>query len=72
MKLSSIRRGSRVQIHQLPVGESRSQFIRIGLMEGAIIECLERLPGGTLVIGQSRQEFALSANLADSITVMPV
>lgn len=54
------------------MGESRSQFIRIGLMEGAIIECLERLPGGTLVIGQSRQEFALSANLADSITVMPV
>jgi Fe2+ transport system protein FeoA len=69
MKLSTIGKGHRVQIAHLPEGEIRSQFIRIGLMEGAIISCLERLPGGTLVIQQSRQEVAISAALADSIFV---
>lgn len=69
MKLSSIRKGARVQIQQLPEGDIRSQFIRIGLMEGAIVSCLERLPGGTLVLQQSRQELAISNNIADSIFV---
>ncbi len=69
MQLSSIQRGSRVRITQLPDGDSRSQLIRLGLIEGAEIECLERLPGGTLVLSYSRQELALSAGLAASITV---
>ena len=70
MKLSAIRKGGRVQIESLPEGEIRSQFIRIGLTEGAIVSCLERLPGGTLVLEQSRQEVAVSGSLADSILVM--
>jgi Fe2+ transport system protein FeoA len=69
MKLSSIRKGARVQIQQLPEGDIRSQFIRIGLMEGAIVSCLERLPGGTLVLQQARQELAISNNIADCIFV---
>ena len=50
MKLSTLRKGARAQIERLPEGEIRAQFIRIGLIEGAVICCLERLPGGTLVL----------------------
>ena len=69
MRLSSIHRGSRVRIAELPLGTMRSQLIRIGLMEGTVVECLERLPGGTLVLLHSRQEVAVSTELAASITV---
>ena len=69
MRLSAIARGSRVRISELPAGDMRSQLIRIGLMEGTVVECLERLPGGTLVLLHSRQEVAVSTELAASITV---
>jgi ferrous iron transport protein A len=69
MRLSSIHRGSRVRISELPAGDMRSQLIRIGLMEGTVVECLERLPGGTLVLLHSRQEVAVSTELAASISV---
>jgi len=72
IKLSSVSRGTSVKIQKLPTGVIRAQFIRIGLAEGAIIECLERLPGGTLVLRHSRQEMALSSELAASILVIPV
>jgi Fe2+ transport system protein FeoA len=69
MLLSSVRKGSRVRIAGLPAGDMRSQLIRLGLMEGTVVECLERLPGGTLVLLHSRQEVAVSTELAASITV---
>jgi Fe2+ transport system protein FeoA len=69
MKLSTIRKGLPVQILRLPEGDMRIQFIRIGLMEGARITCIERLPGGTVVLLHHRQEVALSADLADAIWV---
>jgi Fe2+ transport system protein FeoA len=70
-RLSSIRKGTRVRIHRLPEGDMRTQFIRIGLLEGALVTCIERLPGGTMVLLHHRQELALSADLADSIWVLP-
>ena len=69
MKLSAIVKGACVRIVSLPEGDIRSQCIRIGLMEGSAITCLERLPGGTLVLRHCRQELALSADLADGIMV---
>ena len=72
MTLGGIRRGGRVRVLRLPEGAFRSQLIRIGIMEGAELECLERLPGGTLVLAHRRQEMALSAELASSIDVTPL
>ena len=69
MKLSAISKGNSARIHRLPEGVLRSQFIRLGLMEGAVVECIERLPGGTLVLQHGRQEVALSAELADAILI---
>jgi Fe2+ transport system protein FeoA len=72
MKLSTLRKGMRARIAQLPEGEMRSHFIRIGLMEGAIISCLEKLPGGTVVLGFHHQEVALSGELAESIAICQI
>lgn len=69
MKLSALRKGGRARIAMLPVGEIRSRFIRIGLMEGAEVSCLERLPGGTIVLVFHHQEVALSGDLASTIEV---
>ena len=72
MKLSALRKGGRARIAQLPAGELRARFIRIGLMEGAEVSCLEKLPGGTIVVAFHHQEVALSGDLASVIDVSPL
>ena len=68
--LIDARRGSRGVILSLPdSSELRSQCIRLGLCVGASFLCIERLPGGTIVVETNRQEIALGKHLADSIGV---
>jgi Fe2+ transport system protein FeoA len=72
VKLNALPKGRSGRIARLPEGEVRSHFIRIGMVEGAIVACLERLPGGTIVLEFSRQEVALSGDLAGSIEIQPI
>ncbi|MFQ5798442.1 MAG: ferrous iron transport protein A [Bacteroidota bacterium] len=58
-----------VTILVLPSGVVRSQFIRFGIVEGETVECLERLPGGTIVIRKNRQEIAIGRKLARQVLV---
>ena len=68
--LVDARRGSRGVILSLPDNpELRSQCIRLGLCVGASFLCIERLPGGTIVLETNRQEIALGKHLADSIGI---
>lgn len=60
-----------VTILALPSGVVRSQFIRFGISEGETVECLERLPGGTIVIRKNRQEIAIGRQLASQVLVEP-
>jgi Fe2+ transport system protein FeoA len=74
MKLNSIplhqvQKGSRLVIIEIPEGRSRSQLIRLGVVKGEFIRCLERLPGGTVVIQKHRQEIAIGVTLARTILV---
>jgi ferrous iron transport protein A len=48
----------------------RSQCIRLGLCTGASFTCIQRLPGGTIVVETGRQEIALGNSLAKSIAVV--
>ncbi|MBS1911703.1 MAG: ferrous iron transport protein A [Bacteroidetes bacterium] len=69
--LYDVRRGMAGTIVGLPSGaELRSQCIRLGLMIGASFQCLERLPGGTIVLETHRQEIALGNALAREIEVV--
>lgn len=60
-----------VKIVALPAGVVRSQFIRFGIVEGETVECLLRLPGGTVVIRKNRQEIAIGRALARQVLVRP-
>ncbi len=62
-------KGSKLVIVDIPQGQSRVRLIRLGIVKGAPIKCLERLAGGTVVIEKSRQEIAIGAALAKTILV---
>lgn len=62
-------KGSRLIIMEIPEGKARSQLIRLGVTKGEFIRCLERLPGGTVVIQKHRQEIAIGVSLARTIFV---
>jgi Fe2+ transport system protein FeoA len=67
--LHSVTKGSILTIIDIPEGRSREQLIRLGILKGELIKCLERLPGGTVVIEKNRQEIAIGASLAKTILV---
>jgi Fe2+ transport system protein FeoA len=70
LPLNKLRHGQRGRIHSLPTGPLRSTLIRLGLQEGEKIECLERLPGGTIVVAKNRQQIAIGWRLAQRILVV--
>jgi Fe2+ transport system protein FeoA len=67
--LHTIPKGNRVLIVEIPEGKRKSQLIRLGILKGEFIRCLERLPGGTMVIEKNRREVAIGVSLAKSILV---
>jgi len=69
ISLNTVPRGSRVIIVEVPEGKGKSQLIRLGILKGEFIRCLERLPGGTMVIEKNRREVAIGMTLAKSIFV---
>jgi len=69
ISLNKIPKGSRVLIVQVPEGKGKSQLIRLGILKGEFIRCLERLPGGTVVIEKNRREIAIGMTLAKTIFV---
>ncbi len=64
-----VRSGDHVRIVSVPSGKLRTQFIRLGINEGERVVCLERLPGGTIVIQKNRQQIALGHQLARQVIV---
>ena len=67
--LHTVSKGSRVLIVKVPEGKGKSQLIRLGILKGEFIRCLERLPGGTMVIEKNRREVAIGMTLAKTIFV---
>jgi len=67
--LDKIKKGIVVVISKLPSGDIKSQLIRLGITEGKRLKCIERLPGGTIVIQKGRQEIAIGSELAKRIKV---
>ncbi|MCC6549436.1 MAG: ferrous iron transport protein A [Ignavibacteriaceae bacterium] len=66
--LDQVKKGNYITIMQLPSGNIKVQLIRIGISVGDKVFCLERLPGGTIVIQKNRQEIAIGYDLARQIT----
>jgi ferrous iron transport protein A len=64
--------GEMVKIHSIPRGLIYTQFVRFGIGEGERVLCVERLPGGPIVLKKNRQEIAVGHKLAEQISVVIV
>ncbi len=64
--------GQWLKIHSLPRGHVYAQFIRFGIHEGERVRCIERLPGGTIVLQKNRQQIAIGHSLAKQIFVLVI
>jgi ferrous iron transport protein A len=69
LPLSKAAKGSRLVILDVPDGRAGAQLLRLGVTKGELIQCLERLPGGTVVVLKHRQEIAIGVGLAAHILV---
>ncbi|KAF1085635.1 FeoA domain protein [Sporotomaculum syntrophicum] len=69
MTLGNAKRGQHVKIIHIPDENIRSQAIRFGIGEGAVVFCEEVLPAGPIVLRKNRQEIAIGRELANRITV---
>ncbi|MGK9477976.1 FeoA family protein [Melioribacter sp. OK-6-Me] len=68
--LDKARKGNLITIVNLPGGEINAQLIRIGISEGETLVCLQRLPGGTIILQKNRQEIAVGYDLAKKIKII--
>ena len=68
--LDKSKKGTSIVILNLPKGDLKSQFIRLGITEGSSVQVYERLPGGTIVLQKNRQEIAVGSELAKQIKVI--
>ncbi len=72
MTLDSVKRGQTVKILSIPNDMIRTQAIRFGIAEGAVVTCQEIVPAGPVVISMHNQEIAIGRDLAKNITVEAV
>lgn len=70
MTLDEAKKGKQLTVLSLPEGNIKSQLIRLGITEGDSITCIERLPGGTMVLQKNRQEIAIGFDLARKIKII--
>jgi len=70
--LSRVSKGSSLRVVDIPQSVEGTRLIRLGVVKGVVIRCLEKLPGGTVVIALNRQEIAIGASLTKTILVESV
>lgn len=69
LTLDKAKKGFSLMVTKLPTGEIKSQLIRLGIGEGDLLKCIQRLPGGTIVVQKNRQEIAIGFDLAKKIKI---
>ncbi len=70
LTLDKVKKGKFLTILSLPGNDYKIQLIRLGLSEGESVKCIERLPGGTIVIQKNRQEISIGYELARKIEII--
>lgn len=69
MTLDKVKRGNKVRIKNIGNKDLKTQAIRIGIYEGAVFLCSEKLPGGPIILQNRLQEVAVGRGLAEDIEV---
>jgi Fe2+ transport system protein FeoA len=67
--LDCVRKGDKFEIISVDDSNARVQALRFGVVEGASVECVTKIPAGPLVIKSGRQEIAVGRSLAKQISV---
>lgn len=69
MTLDKVNRGNKIRIRRIDNKDLKTQAIRIGIYEGAIFLCSEKLPGGPIILQNRMQEIAVGRGLAEDIEI---
>jgi ferrous iron transport protein A len=69
MTLDKVKRGNKVRIMKINNNHLKTQAIRIGIYEGAVFFCSEKLTGGPIILQNRMQEVAVGRGLAEDIEV---
>ncbi|MEG0641938.1 MAG: ferrous iron transport protein A [Clostridium sp.] len=69
MKLSEAKKGQNVLIKKINDSNIKIQAIRLGLYEGAKVNCSAKIPFGPVVLSSRMQEIAIGRNIADNIEI---
>ena len=69
MTLDKVKRGNTFRIMRIDNKDLKTQAIRIGIYEGAVFMCSEKLPGGPIILQNRLQEVAVGRGLAEDIEV---
>ncbi|WP_324824248.1 ferrous iron transport protein A [Sinanaerobacter sp. ZZT-01] len=72
LPLSQIRKNQSVQILSIPNTDVRSQALRLGMMEGSSVLCLEKLRHGPIVLLVENQQIAIGYLLTQNIRIIPL
>jgi len=73
MRLTEAEPGMELEIYELPVGNFKTHFVRLGVIEGTRVKCIHKLPGGgTVVISKRHQEIAVGSEIAKKIMVKKI
>ncbi len=69
MLLSEINKDEVFKVMAVPDKEVRSQAIRLGVFEGAVLKCVYKIDKGPIILDNKGQEIAIGYNIANRITV---
>ncbi len=69
MRLSDINSGDTIEIISLPDPIIRAQAIRLGIYQGAIVKCSQKINKGPVILKNRLQEIAIGYGLSASILV---
>lgn len=72
LNLTEIPSGRRVRIERIPDSRVRNYLLRLGILEGSVIRCVQRLGKGPVVIRRNDLELSLGHRLAKGIVVTEV
>jgi len=69
MTLSNANSGDNIEIKSISNPIVRAQAIRLGIYEGAILKCSEKIKHGPIILQNRSQELAIGYNLSKNIEI---
>lgn len=69
MTLDQAKRGQKIIIGNIPDEAIKIQAIRLGIYEGARVNCSGKIPFGPVIVSNRMQEIAIGRNLAKIIFI---